>query len=69
MPTETSNVTLLEGLDILGPNPLVGLSPADILETMQRITGGVLRSPQAALNREMDFGTHAALNSGRRCRN
>jgi polyhydroxyalkanoate synthase subunit PhaC len=55
MPTETSNVTLLEGLDILGPNPLVGLSPADILETMQRIAGGVLRSPQAALNREMDF--------------
>jgi polyhydroxyalkanoate synthase len=45
----------LEGLDILGPNPLVGLSPADILETMQRIAGGALRSPQSALNREMEF--------------
>jgi polyhydroxyalkanoate synthase subunit PhaC len=55
MPTEKSGVTPLEGLDILGPNPLVGLSPGDILETMQRIAGGVLRSPQSALNREMEF--------------
>ena len=55
MPTEKSSVTPLEGLDILGPNPLVGLSPGDILETMQRIAGGVLRSPQSALNREMEF--------------
>ena len=55
MPTEKSNVIPLEGLDILGPHPLVGLSPADILQTMQRIAGGVLRSPQSALNREMEF--------------
>jgi polyhydroxyalkanoate synthase subunit PhaC len=55
MPTEKSSVTPLESLDILGPNPLVGLSPGDILETMQRIAGGVLRSPQSALNREMEF--------------
>jgi polyhydroxyalkanoate synthase subunit PhaC len=55
MPTEKSSVIPLEGLDILGPNPLVGLSPADILQTMQRIAGGVLRSPRSALNREMEF--------------
>ena len=45
MPIEKSNFTPLGGLDIPGPNPLVGLRPADILETMQRITCGVLRSP------------------------
>jgi polyhydroxyalkanoate synthase len=55
MSTEKSSVVPLEGLDILGPNPLVGLSPADILETMQRIVGGVLRSPRSALNREVEF--------------
>ena len=55
MPTEASNVTLSEGLDILGANPLVGLSSTDIVEMMQRIACGLLRSPQAALNREMEF--------------
>jgi len=65
MLTEQSNVTRLEALDILGPNPLVGLTPADILETTLRIAGGALRSPQAALSREMDLlGTLLSVLAG-----
>ena len=55
MPSETTSITRLKDLNILGLNLLDGLSPGDILRTMQRMTGSVLRSPKAALNREMEF--------------
>jgi polyhydroxyalkanoate synthase len=55
MLSETTGITRLKGLDIPGLNLLVDLSPGDILQTMQRMAGSVLRSPKAALNREMEF--------------
>src|SRR5690242_7911844 len=65
MLSETISVTRLKGLDIPGLNLLDGLSPGDILQTMQRMTGRVLRLPKAALNREMEFaGTLLSILAG-----
>ncbi len=65
MTAEHTDRAHLEALDILGPNPLVGLTPADILETIRQLAGGAIRSPMAALGHETDFaGTLLSILAG-----
>jgi polyhydroxyalkanoate synthase len=55
MTSATSEAVNRDGLEILGANPFVGMSPADIVQTIGQIGSGTIRSPSAALRHETEF--------------
>ena len=55
MTSSSSEMLGLDGLEILGPNPFVGMGAADILETIGQISSGTVRSPLAAFSHQTAF--------------